>query len=147
MEVVQINAEGTIFLSPNIDDWDPIEERQISAVIDMDGDLDIGVPVVPNHMLYIYFPIFDEDLPDLSKLHAIARLGASLVKSGHRVLSHCGLGLNRSALMSGLILVYLGMNGKDTIELLRQKRPGALFNDQFAEYLESIDPKSLPPLC
>jgi|HubBroStandDraft_6_1064221.scaffolds.fasta_scaffold633813_1 hypothetical protein len=146
MEIIQINAEATVFLSPNIDDWAPIEKLQISAVIDMDGDLDIGCPVVPNHMLYIYFPIYDEDLPDLFKLHAIARLAASLVKSGHKVLSHCGLGFNRSALMSGLILVNLGMDGKDAVEILRQKRPGALFNDQFAEYLESMGPDSLPAL-
>ena len=146
MEIVQINEEGTVFLSPNIDTWDPIEIRHISAVIDLDGDLDIGVPVIPNHMLYIYFPIFDEDLPDLSKLHGVARLGATLVKSGHRILSHCGMGLNRSALMSGLILIYLGMHGKDAVEMLRQKRPGALYNDQFADYLGALAPDSLPAL-
>ena len=146
MEIFQVNDDATLFLSPNIDDWGPVECLEISVVIDMDGDLDIGVPVVPNHMLYIYFPIFDEDLPDLSKLHELARLGANLVKTGHKVLAHCGLGFNRSALMTGLILVYLGMSGKDAIELLRQRRPGALFNDNFAHYLESMTPELLPKL-
>jgi uncharacterized membrane protein YadS len=38
------------------------------------------------------------------KLRAIARLGASLIAEGHRVLSHCGMGYNRSALVAGLII-------------------------------------------
>jgi protein-tyrosine phosphatase len=139
MDVVKLDEDGFLYLSPDIDDWAPLEDLCISAVIDMDGDLDIGVPTVPNHMLYIYFPIFDEDLPDLEKLHAVAKMGAGLIKSGHKVLSHCGMGFNRSALMAGLIMVYLGSTGSRAIELIRQRRPGALFNENFASYLMSIE--------
>src|SRR5215813_6122389 len=138
MDIIKLDEDGFLYLSPDIDEWKPVEELQISAVIDMDGDLDIGVPTIPNHMLYIYFPIFDEDLPDLEKLHAVAKMGASLIRTGHRVLSHCGMGLNRSALMAGLILTYLGMPGAEAVELLRQTRPGALYNENFATYLLSI---------
>jgi protein-tyrosine phosphatase len=138
VDIVKLDEQGLLYLSPDIDEWAPVEELRISAVIDMDGDLDIGVPTVPNHMLYIYFPIFDEELPDLQKLHAVARMGAALIKSGHRVLSHCGMGLNRSALMAGLIMTYLGVKGPAAVELIRQRRPGALFNENFALYLASI---------
>src|SRR2546430_16210169 len=109
MEVVQLDESGRLFLSPHIDDWELLHQHGITAVIDLDGDLDEGVPTMPNQMLYIYFPIYDDELPDLTKLHAIARLGASLVESGYRVLSHCGMGLNRSALMAGAVLTYLGI--------------------------------------
>jgi len=138
MDIVRLDEDGLLYLSPDIDDWVPLEDLRISAVIDMDGDLDIGVPTVPNHMLYIYFPIFDEDLPDLEKLHAVARMGAGLIKSGHRLLSHCGMGFNRSALMAGLIMIYLGRAGPDVVELIRQRRPGALFNENFVSYLMSL---------
>ena len=138
MDIVKLDEDGLLYLSPDIDDWVPLEDLRISAVIDMDGDLDIGVPTVPNHMLYIYFPIFDEDLPDLEKLHAVARMGAGLIKSGHRLLSHCGMGFNRSALMAGLIMIYLGRTGPDVVELIRQRRPGALFNENFVSYLMSL---------
>jgi len=138
MDIVRLDEDGLLYLSPDIDDWVPLEDLRISAVIDMDGDLDIGVPTVPNHMLYIYFPIFDEDLPDLEKLHAVARMGAGLIKSGHRLLSHCGMGFNRSALMAGLIMIYLGRTGPDVVELIRQRRPGALFNENFVSYLMSL---------
>ena len=139
MEIFNIDEAGQIYLSPAVDDWEPIESHGITAVIDLDGDLDIGVPSVPDHMLYIYFPIYDEDLPDLVKLHGIATLGAHLVKNDHRVLTHCGMGFNRSALVTGLILINLGMKGKDAVELIRSKRPGALFNETFESYLLSIE--------
>jgi hypothetical protein len=40
--------------------------------------------------------------------------------------------------MAGLILVYLGMSGAEALALLRSKRPGALYNEIFADYLASI---------
>jgi protein-tyrosine phosphatase len=138
MDLIALDDNCQLFLSPAIDDWQPIAEHGISAVIDLDGDLDLGISTVPNHMVYVYFPIYDEDLPDLGKLHAVAKMGARLVKSGEKVLAHCGMGLNRSALVAGLILTYLGMSGADAVDLLRQKRPGALFNDTFADYLTHL---------
>jgi protein-tyrosine phosphatase len=138
MDLVALDEGRQLFLSPAIDDWGPIEEHGISAVIDLDGDLDLGIPTVPNHMLYVYFPIYDEDLPDLEKLHAVAKMGARLIRNGERVLAHCGMGLNRSALVAGLILTYLGMKGDEAVNLLRHKRPGALFNDNFAAYLTNL---------
>ena len=114
-------------------------------MIDLDGDLDLGIPCVPNYMLYVFFPVYDEGLPDLNKLHALARLGAQLVASGEKVLAHCGMGFNRSALVAGLVLTYLGMKGADAVALLREKRPGALFNETFAKYLAELPPHPSAP--
>lgn len=134
-DVVQMDDEGLLFLSAAIDDWRPVLERGINIVIDLDGGVDRGVPEVPNHFLYIYLPINDDQLPDLDRLHAVAKLGAELVRRGDRVLAHCGLGMNRSALMTALILRYLGMDAQAAVDRCRQRRPGALFNQTFAEYL------------
>jgi hypothetical protein len=136
MEIYQLDAKGSLFISPDIDDWSKVEERDICAIIDMDGDLDLGVPSVPNQYLYIYFPIDDAlTLPDLEKLHAVARMGALLAGSGMKVLSHCGMGHNRCALVAGLILTYLGMPGQEAVDLIRSKRQGALYNKAFAAYI------------
>ncbi|HEV2856331.1 MAG TPA: dual specificity protein phosphatase family protein [Thermoanaerobaculia bacterium] len=135
MNIICLDDAGCLFLSPRIEDWRYVEEHGITVVFDLEGEIDSGIPTLPNHILYVYYPIYDEDLPDLAKLHGVARLGASLVQAGHRVLSHCGMGFNRSALLAGLILRYLGLDGAQTVELLRQRRPGALFNQVFAEYL------------
>ena len=141
MELFQVDDAGHLFISPGINevkDWDVLGKYQVDTVIDLDGEVDVGVPTVPNHCLYIYFPIFDEDLPNLNKLHAVGNLGANIIKSGHRVLSHCAMGYNRSALVAGVILHKLGMPGPHAVERLRERRPGALFNDCFAAYLESL---------
>jgi hypothetical protein len=50
------------------------------------------------------------------------------------------MGFNRSALIAGRILHQLGMAGPDVVSRLRERRPGALFNDNFAEYLSSLPP-------
>ena len=113
-------------------------EAGIQTVIDLEGGLDAGVCTRPGRMLYVYHPIFDEHLPDLPPFHAVARMAAELIRQHRRVLSHCGLGLNRSALMAGVILNELGMPGSVAVERLRERRPGALFNDQFAQYLASL---------
>lgn len=138
MDIICLDDKGCLFLSPKIEDWEYVRRHDITVVIDLEGDLDHGVPTLPNHVLYVYFPIYDEDLPDMAKLHAVARLGASMVEHGHKVLSHCGMGFNRSALLAGLILHYLGFTGEEAVALLRSRRPGALFNEVFADYLNSL---------
>jgi protein-tyrosine phosphatase len=140
MELFQVDPDGRLFISPDIDDWGLVEASGINVVIDLDDDLDIGVPQVPNQMLYIYYPIEDlPELPDLEKLHSIARMGARLVKNGYRLLAHCGMGHNRSALVAGLILRYLGMDGDQVVTLIRSRRQGALYNKTFAEYVSCAE--------
>jgi protein-tyrosine phosphatase len=138
MELFQVDDESLLYISPAITDWDALTCHGVDTVIDLDGDIDCGVPTLPDQCLYIYFPIFDEGLPNLNKLHALGALGASLVASRHCVLSHCGMGFNRSALVAGVILHKLGMSGPDIVQRIRDRRPGALFNDCFAAYLESL---------
>lgn len=138
MQLFQVDDDERLYISPAIANWQPILDRGIDVVVDLEGGLDLGVPTVPNQILYVYFPIFDEDLPQRAKLDAVAELGAGLVRQGHRLLSHCGMGFNRSALVAGLILNRMGLPGAQAVERLRQRRPGALFNDVFAAYLASL---------
>jgi hypothetical protein len=140
MDLYQIDDDGRLFISPSLDEWEPLARSGIDVVIDLEGGLDSCIPTLTNHCLYVYFPFEDdnEQLPCLTKLRAIGRLGAALVADGHRVLSHCGMGFNRSALVAGLILVELGMPGPLAVERLRARRPGALYNDGFADFLASL---------
>jgi hypothetical protein len=140
MDIFQVDDAGRLFISPAIDDWHVVAQRDIDVVIDLEGGLDLCIPTTANRCLYVYFPFEDDDqqLPDLTKLRAIARLAASLIGEGHRVLSHCGMGFNRSALIAGLILIDLGMTGTRAVARIRERRPGALFNPGFALFLESL---------
>ena len=134
----RIDDEGKLFISPAIREWSPVAELGIDTVIDLDAGLDECIPTTPEGCLYIYFPIYDENLPTLTRLDAVATLGAELIRGGHRVLSHCGLGFNRSALVAGVILNKLGLRGPQIVSRIRERRPGALFNDVFAAYLTSL---------
>src|SRR3954463_15278820 len=133
MELFQGDDDGRLFISPAIEQWDALERYQIDTVIDLEGGLDTCIPTIANNCLYIYFPIDDdnEQLPNMIKLRAIARLGASPIASGDRVLPHCAVGYNRWGFVAGLIPIEMGMSGPDVVARLRQRRPGALFNDGF----------------
>jgi protein-tyrosine phosphatase len=134
----RIDDDGHLYISPAIREWSPIAGLGIDTVIDLDAGLDECIPTTPEGCLYIYFPIYDENLPNLTRLDAIGNLGAQLIRGGHRVLSHCGMGMNRSALVAGVILNKLGLQGTDILGRIRTRRPGALFNEVFANYIESL---------
>lgn len=134
-EITQVDEAGCLFLSGVIEDWQAVHDLGIQVVIDLEGDVDHGVPTAADQFLYIYLPIHDGDLPNLDRLQAVAELGAALVAKGHRVLSHCGMGLNRSALVAALIMMRNGLPAARAIAQLRERRPGALFNATFADWL------------
>jgi len=134
----QVDDDGRLFISPVIKDWSIVSSYGVTTVIDLEGGLDDCIPTVPDGCLYIYFPIYDEQLPDPHRLDAVVSLGAYLVTNGHSVLSHCGMGFNRSALVAGRILHRLGMPGPQVIDRIRERRPGALFNEVFADHLRSL---------
>jgi protein-tyrosine phosphatase len=143
MEIVAVNTEGTLFVSGVIDDWAAVRGLKIDTVVDMDGDVDPGVPEATGEILYVYFPIEDDDLPRLAKLEALGRLVADLVGTEHRVLVHCRMGLNRSNLVIATALTYLGLSGEQALEQLRALRPGALFNETFAAHVRALPPRRI----
>ena len=141
MELFQVDDHGRLFISPALETWDAVARYEVDTVIDLEGDLDTCIPTASDTCLYIYCPIDDdnEKLPNMVKLRAIARLAATLIAEGHRVLSHCGMGYNRSALVAGLIMIEMGMAGPDVVARLRERRPGALFNEGFADCLAALN--------
>lgn len=138
MELVAVNDEGTLFVSGVIDDWPSVRSHGIDTIVDMDGDVDPGVPEAPNEILYVYFPIYDENLPSLPKLEALGRMVADLVDGRHRVLVHCRMGFNRSVLVAATALTYLGVSGEEAMQRLRERRAGALFNEVFADHVRQL---------
>jgi len=139
MNVTPIDDQQRLFVSEAVDDWDRLRDLAISVVVDLECALDQGIPARPGGILYVYFPFEDDSLPDESVLTASAFYLSQLVRCGRRVLVHCSLGLNRSPLLAGLVLHQLGWSGEDAVVRLRERRPGALFNSSYCDYLRALD--------
>lgn len=75
-------------------------------------------------------------LPAAEQLQDLRRWVWERLEDGMDVLVHCQAGLNRSGLISALVLVEQGMTAADAISLLRAKRtPLVLCNAAFYQYL------------
>lgn len=68
-----------------------------------------------------------------------ASFSADRLRSGDRVLVTCHQGINRSGIVTALIVCLLtGMTGKQAVQHVRQRRPGALRNTSFAQHVERV---------
>ncbi len=143
MDIVPVNPAETLFVSGEIDDWSAVRRLRIGVVVDMEGGVDDGLPQEPDGIFYVYHPIRDEELPNPVQIEALGRLVADLVDAGHRVLVHCRMGFNRSALVIATALTYMGLSGHQALADLRRRRPGALFNEVFAAHVEALPPRRI----
>ncbi len=139
MDITPVDRERRLFVSSRIDDWSSIAAHGITVVVDLEADVDAGVPSGDGTLLYLYYPFEDESVPDPTMIQPLAAFLAQLYRGGHRVLVHCSMGLNRSPLIAGVVLHQLGWNGCDVVAHVRSCRPGALFNEHYSAYLEALD--------
>ena len=73
---------------------------------------------------------------DLNRLRQAVEFGYERWKSGDRVLIRCQAGLNRSGLVTALILIRDGLTASEAIALIRNQRgEDALFNEDFSRWL------------
>lgn len=69
-------------------------------------------------------------------------------KAGKKVLVRCQAGLNRSGLITALVLMMDGYSAEDAISLIRETRhPAALCNRDFAAWLRKIDTAELEKIA
>jgi protein-tyrosine phosphatase len=72
-------------------------------------------------------------------LDALTDIVVRLIRDGHRVLVHCHRGKSRSGLFNALVAMkILQIDGETAVELIRERRPGALGNQIFVEYLQRL---------
>lgn len=74
----------------------------------------------------------------IPEIEEIAKWAYSRWKSGERVLIRCQAGMNRSSLITSLVLMRDGMSPEEAIAIIRTKRSPYVFsNKHFLEYVES----------
>ena len=91
-----------------------------------------------------YWPIPDGSMEqiDINELEALVSNLCDVVLDGRKVLVHCAAGINRSSLVTALVVRRLfGLSGVDATAYIRARRgPEALSNPDFATYLASLGP-------
>jgi hypothetical protein len=55
------------------------------------------------------------------------------------------MGFNRSNLVIATALTYLGLTGADAVEHRRRVRPGALYNETFADHVRTLPCRGARP--
>lgn len=74
----------------------------------------------------------------VSRIEALAEWAHGEWASGRRVLIRCAGGMNRSGLITALVLLRAGYAADDAVALIKQRRsPDALTNASFVAYLRS----------
>jgi len=73
-----------------------------------------------------YAPTPDFHPVDLLELHMINRWISKVIQNNGRVLVHCHGGIGRSGMVAASYLIYSGLDVYNAIEIVRNKRPGAL---------------------
>lgn len=95
---------------------------------------------LPTNVMHIQWPIADNKVPSTLILLELANLLVRFIENGHVVLVHCNAGRNRSSLLSAIIVsMLLGISGKEAIAYMQEKRPNALANLHFVQFLEAMN--------
>lgn len=83
---------------------------------------------------------------DLDRLRQAVEFGFNRWQAGDRVLIRCQAGLNRSGLVTALILIRSGYSAAQAIELIRTNRAEiALFNQEYESWLINEAEQFLSP--
>ena len=94
---------------------------------------------VSHNVKEMRFAFHDGDMSDLDPegdLYFMVREAHADWKAGKKVLIRCQAGINRSGLVTALVLIRDGQTPEDAIRLIRDKRcEAALSNSRFEEYL------------
>ena len=132
MEIFQIDEN--LYQSSMIDDLE--RAKMFDVCIDLAGGID---PDASDFKIYLKWTIEDAGLPDSDILKIVASFGYYMAyKKKMKVLVHCEQGFNRASLLNGVILWRKGMSGQEIVNYIRSKRPGALFNMNFVNYLVNL---------
>lgn len=85
--------------------------------------------------------VYDSTDQDLKDAWQYAAWAYGRVKRGVPTLIHCQAGLNRSGLITGMVLMLMGWTADEAITEMRTMRSDAvLVNPHFESFLRDIDP-------
>ena len=113
-----------------------VESLASSWVIDCAGEIDRSFRGAAANWVACVFPDLDGPLSSSNRVvetvsAALEAMTSPSATAPERIYIMCQHGMNRSGLVTGLILRGLGMAPREAVERIRGARPGALANDYF----------------
>lgn len=115
-----------------------LREHGIGVVVSLIRHVDEDL-AGPDGLEYYNLPIADGKNWDQNMVMALSYRMAEKIRQEKKVLVHCNAGRNRSGLVCALIVRELwGISGSEALEYVRKKRPRAVANPHFEEYLRSL---------
>lgn len=82
---------------------------------------------------------FQNDPQTVRSLMDVSETLAQLVREGHQVLIICNMGMNRSGLMTALVLMQLGWPLSKALKKIKQRHRCTLGNQSFIEFLRHLE--------
>lgn len=108
-------------------------------VVDVAGEMPLAYREAAGRWFVRVFPDLDGEIPTLPRLRALAAEVACDLRTNdgpERLLVMCHHGMNRSGLMTGLLLRELGVSGPEAVARIVTARPGSLSNHAFRAIVE-----------
>ena len=119
------------------EDVEFVKDLGVKCVVDLEGCLDPEMDFLDT---YLFWPIHDVPfIPDTDLLYMVCRFIEMQVSWGNKVLVHCSQGLNRAGLVCARVMIMKGIVGREAMRLIREKRPGSLWNPVFYEFIEKFE--------
>jgi hypothetical protein len=115
----------------------------LAVVVDAAGDMPREWRSCARAWLPCVFGDIDTVPVGLDRIHTTVQSVAAMLRTEQppeAVYAMCQHGMNRSGLIAGLILRELGVPGDDAIQLIRERRRGALSNWSFVGLIEAYEP-------
>lgn len=129
------NVTSGLFIGDYSQKWNELADRGIGVVVRLTTTGREAPKHWPGAVLKWRFPDIHE-LPDLDMLRRVVTFTANMSKDTD-VLVQCAGAINRSALVIGCALVFLGNDSVEAIEAIQKARGGrALTNPVFRKYIQ-----------
>lgn len=121
------------------EDWSKIWELADAAVLFGSWQGEEGAKDVPQRKMVVRWNIEDGPVPLDAQLSPVVSLVAGLVSNGVPTYVGCPAGVNRSGLLTALVVRELtGVTGQAAADHVRGRRPGALINGEYNKYLNDL---------
>jgi protein-tyrosine phosphatase len=88
---------------------------------------------------YLHSPLPDGKITNVMDWSALAKGVQDHLNRGGTALIQCHAGRNRSGFLAALVVARtMGMTGEEAMEFVRIRRPRAIANPHFEDYLRSL---------